>query len=187
MSQKSLKKEELLLSSEEENKRLIDICTRKLEKEPNSKKALLLRSNLYIETSQLISAEKDLTTLVNDSLLGSTACYLLGIIYKKQNNLEKSKQYLTISIQKDSNNVNALFLRGAILNLQGKFQEAINDYYLALEKDSLKNTRKNIYKNIEKILGSNGFEENNESISTNQQRLNHKRKWVPTVPIIFLE
>ena len=168
MSQKSLKKEELLLSSEEENKRLIDICTRKLEKEPNSKKALLLRSNLYIKTSQLISAEKDLTTLINDSLLGSTACYLLGIIYKKQNNLEKSKQYLTISIQKDSNNVNALFLRGAILNLQGKFQEAINDYYLALEKDSLKNTRKNIYKNIEKILGSNGFEENNESISTNQ-------------------
>ena len=89
-------------------------------------------------------------------------------------NIEMSIKDVTISIQKDSNNVNALFLRGAILNLQGKFQEAINDYYLALEKDSLKNTRKNIYKNIEKILGSNGFEENNESISTNQQSVSSK-------------
>ena len=140
MSQKSSNKEELLLSSEKENKRLIDICTRKLQNEPKSKKALLLRANLYIKTSQLISAEKDLTTLINDSLLGSTACYLLGIIYKKQNNLEKSKQYLTISIQKDSNNVNALFLRGAILNLQGKFQEAINDYYLALDNHLVHHT-----------------------------------------------
>ena len=159
---------ELVLNSIEENQRLIDICSKKLEKDPTSKKALLLRANLHIKIEQFLKAEKDLTTLFTDPILCSTAYYLMGIIAKKQNKFEKSKQYLTLSIENDPNNVNALFLRGAILNLQGKFQEAINDYYLALEKDSLKNTRKNIYKNIEKILGINSCDENNESLSTNQ-------------------
>ena len=124
---------ELVLNSIEENQRLIDICSKKLEKDPTSKKALLLRANLYIKIEQFLKAEKDLTTLFTDPILCSTAYYLMGIIAKKQNKFENSKQYLTLSIENDPNNVNALFLRGAILNLQGKFQEAINDYYLALE------------------------------------------------------
>ena len=168
MSESDSSQMERLFNSIEENKRIIEICSKKLEREPTCKKAILLRANLYIKSAQYEKAENDLLTIMHDPMLKSTAYYLLGVIYKKENKLEKSLEFLTHSIENDENNVNALFLRGAILNLLGKFQEAINDYYLALEKDSVKNTRKNVYKNIEKILGANTYDENNESLSTNQ-------------------
>ena len=168
MSESDSSQMERLFNSIEENKRIIEICNKKLEREPTCKKAILLRANLYIKSAQYEKAENDLLTIMHDPMLKSTAYYLLGVIYKKENKLEKSLEFLTHSIENDEINVNALFLRGAILNLQGKFQEAINDYYLALEKDSVKNTRKNVYKNIEKILESNTYDENNESLSTNQ-------------------
>ena len=148
---------------DEENLRLIQICNQKLEIDPTSKKALLLRANIYIKLNRYDEAKSDLNSLLTEELLASTIYYLMGVISKKEDNLNESIYYLSKSIELDCNNVNALFLRGAILNLQGKFNEAINDYSLALEKDSLKNAKTNVYKNIEKILdlGPHGEDNNN--------------------------
>ena len=55
----------------------------------------------------------------------------------------------------DPDNVKALFFRGAVYNTLGYFQKAIDDYDLALQKDSLRVGRKNVYKNIGKVLGIN--------------------------------
>lgn len=156
--------------------RLIQLCNKKLESEPTCKKALLLRANVYIKLNQFKCAKDDLTLLLNlnDLLLASTVCYLMGVVYKKENKLNECVQWLTKSIELDTNNVNALFLRGAALNLLGKFNEAICDYSLALEKDSLKDTKTNVYKNIDKILdiGSKGSvsddNNNSDSVSTYQ-------------------
>ena len=154
---------------DEENIRLIHLCNQKLETDPTSKKALLLRANIYIKLNHYTEAKTDLHSLLSETILAPTIYYLLGFISKQEENLTESITYLSKAIELDSNNVNALFLRGAILNMQGKFNEAINDYSLALEKDSLKATKTNIYKNIEKILDlDKSSEDNNDSISTNQ-------------------
>ena len=158
---------------DEENLRLIQICNQKREVEPTSKKALLLRANIYIKLNRYDEAKADLNSLLTEQLLASTIYYLLGVISKKEDNLNESIHYLSKSIELDCNNVNALFLRGAILNLQGKFNEAINDYSLALEKDSLKNAKTNVYKNIEKILDlGTPCEDNNNYIETSSANTN---------------
>ena len=126
---------------DEENFRLIHLCNQKLETDPNSRKALLLRANIYIKLNHYNEAKIDLNSLLSEKILAPTVYYLLGFISKQEENLTESITYLSKAIELDSNNVNALFLRGAILNMQGKFNEAINDYSLALEKDSLKATK----------------------------------------------
>ena len=157
---------------DEENLRLIQICNQKLEIDPTSKKALLLRANIYIKLNRYDEAKADLNSLLTEQLLASTIYYLLGVISKKEDDLNESIYYLSKSIELDCNNVNALFLRGAILNLQGKFNEAINDYSLALEKDSLKNAKTNVYKNIEKILDLGTQSEDNNYIETSTTNTN---------------
>jgi hypothetical protein len=53
-------------NQEEENLRMINICTLKLENDPKSKKAILLRANLYLKLEQYSLAEDDLKKLVNE-------------------------------------------------------------------------------------------------------------------------
>ena len=137
---------------EEENQRIINLCTLKLEKDPTSKKALLLRGNIYIKTGEYDLAEEDLKKLLNDSLLNSTCYFLLGCIYRDKKDYNKSIEFLTKSIELDSNNINSLFLRGAVFNIIGKYNEAINDYSNAIKLDSMLDSRKNIYKNISQIF-----------------------------------
>lgn len=167
MSESSSSNKEI--NDQEENQRLIDLCTLKLEKDPANQKALLLRANLYIKMSLFSLARKDLTDLQSNPVLSSTIYYLLGFISKEEGDYEDSIQQLTKAIEADDNNVNAIFLRAAVNNTIGKFNEAIDDYYLALERDSKKSTRKNIFRNIEKILGiRNPSEDDLENPNVNQ-------------------
>ena len=138
-----------------ENQRLIDLCTQKLEKEPNHKKALLLRASTYIKMNQLELAESDANSILALDPNNSAAYFLLGCICEKRDQYEQSIQYLTSAIEMDPDNVKALFFRGAVYNTLGYFQKAIDDYDLALQKDSLRVGRKNVYKNIGKVLGIN--------------------------------
>lgn len=77
------------------------------------------------------------------------------------------------AVECDVNNVNALFSRGAVHNKLGNFQKAIDDYYLALEKDSNKTARKSVYKNLGKVLGLNSeVGESDRSLSHDQSSSN---------------
>ena len=71
---------------DEENLRLIQICNQKLEMDPTSKKALLLRANIYIKLNRYDEAKSDLNSLLTEELLASTIYYLMGVISKKENN-----------------------------------------------------------------------------------------------------
>ena len=68
----------------------------------------------------------------------------------------------------DHNNVNALFARGAVYNMLGKYQMAIDDYSLALEMDSKKKT---VYRNLGKFLGlnNNDYSESEKNIWKDEQ------------------
>ena len=68
----------------------------------------------------------------------------------------------------DHNNVNALFARGAVYNMLGKYQMAIDDYSLALEMDSKKKT---VYRNLGKFLGlnNNDYSESEKNIWRDEQ------------------
>ena len=105
MSLKSVK-ESLNKDKEEEYQKIINLCTLKLEKDPLSKKALLLRANIYMKLQQYFLAEEDLKKIQNDILLSSTVYFLLGCIYKNKKDYEKSIEYLSKSIELDSNNLN---------------------------------------------------------------------------------
>jgi tetratricopeptide (TPR) repeat protein len=79
--------------------------------------------------------------------------------------LEKSIEYFNKALDADCDNINALFSRGACYNRLGHFQKAIDDYYLALDKDSQKGMMRKNFKNIGKVLGlSNDNEERNSKI-----------------------
>ena len=77
-----------------ENKKLIDLCSKKLEKEPNNIKALLLRTSSYINDEKYDKAEKDAKTIISIEPKNSTAYFLLGTIYDRQKKLEESLKLL---------------------------------------------------------------------------------------------
>ena len=63
----------------------------------------------------------------------------------------------------EPNNVNALFSRASCYNKLGNYEKAVDDYYLAIEKDTLNIGRKPIFKNVQKVLGLNSNENSNKS------------------------
>lgn len=85
----------------------------------------------------------------------STGFYLMGCIHEKKGEIEIGIDYFNEAIEIDPNNVYALFSRGACYNMLGNYEKAIEDYSLALEKDSNRNGRKTILRNIGKVLGLN--------------------------------
>ena len=161
----------------EENRQLIEICTKKLGKEPNHIKALFLRANSYIKIGEYDKAEKDINTILNNESNNSTAFFLLGCIYEKQKKYDDSIKHLSKAIEFDPNNINAYYLRGAVYNELGYFQKAIDDYNLALERDTLKIEKKNMYKTITKVLRI-------EDINNNQdEKLLNKNNKISDVEI----
>ncbi len=61
------------------------------------------------------------------------------------------------AVNLDENNVNALFARAACHNKLGNIQNSIEDYNLAIEKDSI-NFHSTSLKKIDKVLEMNNFE-----------------------------
>ena len=162
----SIKKSPLNSKSTKNYLKIIDLCSKKLSKKPNNKRALLLRASIYIKINKFEEAKNDLLFLLNDKNLASTAYYLLGIINKEINNYELALKYFTKSIELDNNNINAYFLRGAVNNILGDYKNAIKDYNDAIYKDTMNTDGKNIYKNISKIFTQ----------TLNKQKKNSKKK-----------
>ena len=155
----------------EQNQRLLSICSKKLEINPYNIKALLLRASINIKINSLSQAENDIYKIINQNPNSSIAYFLLGIISQKKKNYQQSLFYLTKSIELEPNNINAILTRAAVYNELNFFKKAIDDYNLALKKDSIKNNPNgNIYKTIAKIIGSMNDEEENE----NNNSLNNK-------------
>ncbi len=77
-----------------------------------------------------------------------------GKINNKQN--EEAIQSFNKALEIDENNVNALFSRGACYNKLGNYQKSIEDYNLAIDRDSKQFYRKTSYKNLDKVLEING-------------------------------
>ena len=152
-----------------ENLKIINFCNIKLSKDPKNKKALFLRASIYIKNELFEEAEIDLKNLLKfkEKDLNSTIYYFLAKIYQKKNNIKTAIKYLTKSIEKDENNINALYLRGALYNIIGNTEKGFNDYNNALKKDT-PNNKKNIYKNILKFLNVNN--------NNNNESSNHKNK-----------
>ena len=150
--------------------KIIELCTNKLSKNKNNKRALLLRASIYIKINKFEEAKNDLQSLLNDKNLASTAYYLLGIINKETNNNELALKYFSKSIELDNNNINAYFLRGAVNNILGNYKDAIKDYNDAIYKDTLNTDGKNVYKNISKIYAQTLH--NQKNISRKKERRN---------------
>ena len=126
------------MTSQEQNQCLLSICSKKLEKNTYNIKALLLRASINIKLNSFTQAESDISKIINKNPNSSIAYYLLGIITKRKKNYQQSLFYLTKSIELEPNNVNAIYTRAAVYNELNFFKKAIDDYYLALEKDSKK-------------------------------------------------
>ena len=150
--------------------KIIELCSKKLSKNKNNKRALLLRASIYIKLNKFEKAENDLQSLLNDKNLASTAFYLLGIIKKEINNNELALEYFSKSIELDNNNINAYFSRGAVNNILGNYKDAIKDYNDAIYKDTLNTDGKNVYKNISKIYAQTLH--NQKKISRKKERRN---------------
>ena len=146
---------------------LVDMCSKKLDLDPNHKKALLLRASSYIKNKDFdkvknfflncikTKALEDVEMLLENHPKNSTAFYLMGCIHEKKGQIEIGIDFFNEAIEIDPNNVYALFSRGACYNMLGNYEKAIEDYSLALEKDSNRNGRKTILRNIGKVLGLN--------------------------------
>ena len=136
------------MNSSENNQRLLAICSKKIEKNPYNIKALLLRSSIYIKLNDYSRAEADIFKIIQQNPNISITYFLLGIISKNKKDFQQSLFYFSKTIEIDPNNINALYFRAAIYNELGFFKKAIEDYYLALEKDSMKTNNKSTYKSI---------------------------------------
>ena len=101
----------------------------------------------------------------------STAFYLMGCIYEKKEEITQGIEYFNKAIEIDPNNVYALFSRGACYNMLGNYEQDIDDYSLALEKDSNRNGRKTMLRNIGKVLGLNNNENYNSNYANNNMSL----------------
>jgi hypothetical protein len=69
--------------------------------------------------------------------------------------------------------VNALLSRGACYNKLGNYQKAIDDYSIALEKDSLRTDKKTLMRNIDRVLGLKKENQADKSVlGSNQTNVN---------------
>ena len=59
----------------DENNRLINLCTQKLQSEPNNQKALLLRLSTYIKINELNLALNDAQKIINIDSNNSTVFF----------------------------------------------------------------------------------------------------------------
>lgn len=114
---------------------LINVCSRKLEEEPNNLKALYIRANTFLKKGLFFDCLEDCNKLTTIDTKYSGAYYIRGCAYEKMEEIDKAIEDYTTVLTLDSNHVNAVFARGACRNKKGEFRMAIEDYNEALAKD----------------------------------------------------
>ena len=150
------------MNSLDQNQHLLSISSKKLEKNPYNIKALLLHAYINIKLNSLSQAENDIFNIINQNPNSSPAYYLLGIISQKKKNFQQSLFYFTRAIELDPNNINAIYSRAAVYNELNFYKKAIDDYYLAFEKDNMQSSEGNVYKNLNNLIEEILDEEEND-------------------------
>ena len=114
---------------------LIDVCSKKLQEDPQHKKALFIRSSSLLKKGFLKEAIADCDELLRLSPRNVGALYVRGCVLEKMGNIDDSIKDFTRVLEMDPDHVNAAYARGACENRRGNFEKAIEDYQMALDKD----------------------------------------------------
>eukprot|EP01138_Halocafeteria_seosinensis_P007770 gb/GECG01007938.1/.p1 GENE.gb/GECG01007938.1/~~gb/GECG01007938.1/.p1 ORF type:complete len:1021 (+),score=132.22 gb/GECG01007938.1/:1-3063(+) len=120
--------------------RLIEQCTRKLEMQPNSFKALSIRASSYMKKKMYREAVEDYRLVLHQDPENVHAYYNKGIANDRVGNTEEAIEDFTEALKVDPDHVNAAYSRAACHNRMGNFSEAIDDYNMALTKDKARSS-----------------------------------------------
>ena len=135
---------------------LINVCSKKLEKDPKNIKALYIRANTYLKKGLFFDSLEDCNKLIQIDNEYAGAFYIRGCAYEKIEEIDKAIDDYSKVLELDSNHVNAVFARGACRNKKGEFQKAIEDYNEALKKDE-KRQAINMKKLLDKRRSKHNF------------------------------
>ena len=115
---------------------IIQICTRKLMKDPRHVRALTLRASSYLKKNCIEDCIQDCNNLMMLDMNNVDAFYIRGCAHQKLDELDKSLADFTRVLELDPNHINAAYAKGACQNRKGNLLQALDDYTLALEIDT---------------------------------------------------
>ena len=114
---------------------LINVCTKKLAKEGNHKKALFIRASSYLKKGMFEATIDDCKALMKLENTHAGAFYVRGCAYEKLEENDKAIDDFSRVLEIDPQHINAAYARGACENKRGNFAKAIDDYNMALAID----------------------------------------------------
>lgn len=114
---------------------MIKVCTKKLQEDPNHKKALFIRASSLLKKEMFKEAIDDCNRLMQLNPHYAGAYYVRGCAYEKLDMTDKSIEDFTQVLEIDPHHINAAYARGACENKRGNFAKAIEDYNMALAID----------------------------------------------------
>ncbi|KAL0021276.1 hypothetical protein WJX79_005975 [Trebouxia sp. C0005] len=118
-----------------DNDRLIQVCTDKLQHNPQNVRALLIRAASYVKKGELEASVSDYSTVLQIETDHVEATFHRGTVYEKLGKLDEAIQDFSKVLSLEPDHVKASYARGTCRNLKGDFAPAIEDYAKALEKD----------------------------------------------------
>lgn len=101
----------------------------------------------------------------------TTTHTIIGCANEKLGNIDLAIDDFTRVLNLDENHVNAAFARASCLNLKGDFNEAIEDYVRALEKDNAKSL------NISNLINKRHSLLRNSQMMSNGKENSEKKNW----------
>lgn len=140
------------------------MCTKKLQEDPQHRKALLIRASSLLKKGRFAEAIQDCNSLLRLDERHAGAFYIRGCAFERLGQLEQGIADFTTVLEIDPNHINAAYARGACENKRGNYAKAIEDYHMALEKDqerpvSPSGSRKIRVRNMNYILEMGGSQQ----------------------------
>lgn len=118
--------------------RLVEQCSKRLEKDADSVKALSIRASCLVKKKDWARALADYDRLHGLQGGSVTLFYHRGMCNERLSHLDDAIRDYTSVLELDPDHVNAAYARGSCHNLKGNFGRAIEDYNHALLRDKVK-------------------------------------------------